>query len=72
MEQALMHYGVWEKRKVYVKQGLKRHNLQRWWWMLRRACRVDRMIKGISAGNVWDELLQLSLTISGVRTLKVA
>jgi hypothetical protein len=34
--------------------------------MLQHANRIDRVIKGLSAGNVWDELLQLALGIAGV------
>jgi len=71
-ERVLSQYKVWEKRKLTVKQGLRRHPLQGWWHMLRRAGHIDRMIKGVSAGNVWDELLQLSLMMAGAKTLKVA
>jgi DNA polymerase-3 subunit delta len=70
-ERVLSQFGVWEKRKAAVRQGLSRHALQGWWHMLRRAGHIDRMIKGVSAGNVWDELLQLSLMMAGVKTLKM-
>jgi DNA polymerase III subunit delta len=57
---------VWGKRKGPVKMGLQRHNRVRWQQMLRRAARLDRVVKGAAAGNAWDELLQLSLLIAGV------
>lgn len=67
---ALMgRFRIWEKRKGPVRAGLKRHTLKRWLQLLRRAGRVDRMIKGIEPGNPWDELLQLTLLMSGVRTV---
>jgi len=69
-EHVLSRFRVWEKRKMVVRQGLRRHPLQGWWRMLRRAGYIDRMIKGLSAGNVWDELLQLSLMMAGVKTPK--
>jgi DNA polymerase-3 subunit delta len=69
-EQALARYGVWAKRKVAVRQGLRRHPPRAWWGMLRRAGHIDRIIKGVSRGNVWDELLQLSLMMAGIKTLK--
>ena len=68
--EALMgQFRVWEKRKGPVRAGLKRHTLKRWLQLLRRAGRIDRMIKGIEPGNPWDELLQLALLMAGVRTV---
>ncbi len=68
-EALLGRFRIWEKRKGPVRAGLKRHTLKRWLQLLRRAGRVDRMIKGIEPGNPWDELLQLTLLMSGVRTV---
>ena len=65
-EQVVSQARVWPKRKAFVTQGLKRHNVQSWQAMLQRAAKIDRIIKGLSAGNVWDELLQLSLCMAGV------
>ncbi len=61
---------VWGKRKGPVKAGLQRHNKVRWQQMLRRAARLDRVIKGAATGNAWDELLQLTLLIAGVRLFR--
>lgn len=58
---------VWEKRKPAVRAGLKRHNARRWSQLLRRAVRIDRMVKGAEQGNPRDELVQLALLIAGVR-----
>lgn len=69
LESQLAAHRVWEKRKGPVRAGLKRHNQRRWELMLRRAARIDRMVKGVEPGNPWDELLQLSLLMAGVRTL---
>lgn len=68
-EQAMAGQRVWDKRKAPVRAGLQRHNLNRWQLLLRRAGRIDRMIKGAEAGNPWDELLQLALLMAGVRTV---
>ena len=67
IEQALARYRVWEKRKPLLRAGLKRHSPRAWQAMLRRAALIDGMVKGAKAGNVWDELLQLSLWLGGVR-----
>lgn len=69
IEAVLGQFRVWEKRKGPVRAGLKRHTLKRWLQLLRRAGRIDRMIKGIEPGNPWDELLQLALLMAGVRTV---
>jgi len=63
---------VWGNRKGPVKAGLQRHNRVRWQQMLRRAARLDRVIKGAAVGNAWDELLQLSLMMAGVRLFRAA
>jgi DNA polymerase-3 subunit delta len=63
---------VWGKRKGPVKAGLQRHNKARWQQMLRRAARLDRVIKGAAPGNAWDELLQLTLLMAGVQLFRAA
>lgn len=61
---------VWGKRKGPVRKGLQRHNRARWQMMLRRAARLDRVVKGAASGNAWDELLQLGLMMAGVRLFR--
>jgi DNA polymerase-3 subunit delta len=64
---------IWDKkRKGPVRAGLQRHNRTRWQMLLRRAAKLDRVIKGASVGNEWDELLQLSLMMAGVRLFRAA
>jgi DNA polymerase III subunit delta len=63
---------VWGKRKGPVKAALQRHNRARWQQMLRRAARLDRVIKGAAPGNAWDELLQLTLLMAGVQLFRAA
>jgi len=63
---------AWGKRKGPVKAGLQRHNRMRWQQMLRRAARLDRVIKGATLGNAWDELLQLTLLMAGVQLFRAA
>lgn len=69
IEPVLEQFRVWNKRKAPVRAGLQRHNRKRWQLLLRRAGRIDRMIKGIEPGSPWDELLQLTLLMAGVRTV---
>jgi len=65
-EQAVAQAGVWQNRKAVVTAGLKRHASGSWQEMLLQANKIDRIIKGLTAGNVWDELLQLATGIAGL------
>ncbi len=60
---------VWDKRKVMVRNALNRHSVASLQALLRKANKTDRIIKGNEIGNLWDELLQLSLGIAGLRYL---
>jgi DNA polymerase-3 subunit delta len=62
---------VWDKRKPCVSAAMQRLRQPALRAMLARAARLDRVIKGKAAGNVWDELLQLVLMLAGVRPLKM-
>lgn len=57
---------VREQRKAITQQALKRHHYQQWLMLLKKSAYVDRVIKGMQIGNVWDELQQLVLAICGV------
>ena len=61
---------VWPKRKNAVVAGLNRHPPMLWAGLLQQSAKIDQIIKGLRAGNVWDELLQLCLNISGVPVLQ--
>jgi DNA polymerase III subunit delta len=63
ISQALQATGVWEKRKPLFTRQLQQHKLSDWQQLLQRAAQVDRMIKGIESGNIWDSLQQIALDI---------
>ncbi len=66
-DQVLAAHRVWDARKPLIKSGLKRNTLIQWQTMLRHAGQIDRVIKGVTPGNAWDEMLQLALMMAGVR-----
>lgn len=66
LEQVFKQHRIWDKRKIVLNAGLKRHGLKRWQAFLLVASRIDRMCKGLATGKPWDELLQLTLRIAGV------
>lgn len=46
---------VWEKRKPMIRAALKRNTLSGLEGLLNQSAHIDRMIKGLMTGNVWDE-----------------
>src|SRR3569623_1523900 len=67
-EKIFAEHRIWDKRKAPVRAALKRHTLNASRQLLRRAAMVDRVAKGMAAGNVWDELLQLTMALAGAET----
>ena len=65
LEQLFAKHRVWENRKRLVGGALKRCPPQILRRLLRHAGQADRVIKGVTAGNLWDELLQLALGLAG-------
>ena len=61
--------GVWETRQILFQQALARHPLTHWYKLLRFAAHIDRLIKGIGIGNVWNALQTLSIEIAGHKYL---
>ncbi|MGB9430508.1 MAG: DNA polymerase III subunit delta [Gammaproteobacteria bacterium] len=58
---------VWEKRRPAVQKALSRHDLRAWQAMLSGLARADRVVKGQAPGRPWDELLNLSESLAGLR-----
>lgn len=56
---------VWEKRKPLVGKALQRISAgdAREWVM--RCSSLDRLVKGFGTGRIWDELLELALSLAG-------
>lgn len=58
---------VWAKRKPLMSAALKRLSPEAAQDLLRRAARTDRILKGRGAGDVWQELQCLALSMSGLK-----
>lgn len=69
---ALAQQKVWDKRKPLIERAVKRHDTRVWQRLLRHCAALDRMVKGMEAGSVWDELVQLGLAIAGTELLSAA
>ncbi len=55
---------VWGPRVTPIKKALQRLSTAKLEAALRHAGQIDRLIKGVGQGKVWDELLRLGLTLS--------
>ena len=55
---------LWGARQGLIKRALQRVDGERAAAALVHAARIDRMIKGIAGGDVWDEFRQLGLRIT--------
>lgn len=69
LDTALKQAGIWAKRQPLAKNALRRLKAARLEQLLRQANGIDRAIKGMRSGAVWDELLDLVLNLSGVTSL---
>ncbi|HZF23381.1 MAG TPA: DNA polymerase III subunit delta [Burkholderiales bacterium] len=63
LAQALREARVWGARQELMPRTLQRLTTIQLVASLRRAAEVDRMIKGLADGDVWDALLQLGLSL---------
>jgi DNA polymerase-3 subunit delta len=58
------------RRSQALQQALERVTTARLRAALLHAARIDRMIKGLGQGDVWDEFLQLTLRVTGRKARK--
>jgi len=65
VEQVLRDQRVWPSRKALVRSALERLTLSKLRELLVHAAHIDFVTKGAQTGNIWHELLQLSLGIAG-------
>ena len=61
MPQVLRDLRVWGPRQDLMPAALRRLTQTQLVATLRQAAEVDRMIKGLASGDVWDALLQLGM-----------
>ncbi len=72
MDWALQQAGIWSRRQPVARAALGRLKAAQLQQLLRQAGGVDRAIKGMRKAEVWDELLDLVLGLTGVTSLSPA
>ncbi len=64
LAQLLQAARIWGDRQKSVQAAAKRISLQVLMQSLSDAAKIDRIIKGVAQGDIWDELLQLGLRLT--------
>jgi DNA polymerase-3 subunit delta len=64
VQQAMRDAHIWGPRQNLIQRHINRFTQSQIEAALVHAARIDRMIKGLARGDVWDELLQLGLRFS--------
>jgi len=65
VERAMEIARVWNQRKPLVRQAVNRLDARTWHALLHQCAELDRSLKGVGEGRIWDELLQLCLRACG-------
>ena len=65
LQQAMRDARIWGPRQQLIQRHIGRYTPAQTEAALVHAARIDRMIKGLARGDVWDELLQLGLRFGG-------
>ncbi|WP_320412329.1 DNA polymerase III subunit delta [Candidatus Nitrotoga sp. HW29] len=67
LSSALRDARVWGARQKFVERAVRRFTPAIAERALRQAAHVDKVVKGLRRGNVWDELLQLGVRCANVK-----
>jgi DNA polymerase-3 subunit delta len=67
IQQAMRELRIWGPRQNLLQRHINRITQKQVEAALLHAARIDRMIKGLLKGDVWDELLQLGLRFARAR-----
>ena len=65
IESILNNHRVWQKRKPLITNALKKHSYQKLQKLLLRLGRIDRSLKGMDNLDVYDELQNVVIALSG-------
>ena len=64
VDQLLKDAKVWGPRAIAVRKALQRLNTAALEAALQHAGRIDKLVKGIGQGNIWEEFLRLGLRLT--------
>ena len=67
IKQSMDRARIWQSKQKLIGSFLNRINHQRMESILGQACSVDKVIKGASMGNSWDEIGRLLYMITSTQ-----
>ena len=65
LESILNKHRVWQKRKPLISTALEKHSYYKFQKLLLKLGRIDRSLKGMDNLNVYDELQNVVISLSG-------
>lgn len=68
IEQAFTKIYIRDKQKSLFRIALEKHTLKSLLQLIKQAHALDRMVKGVDKGNLWNELERYALAISHLTT----
>ena len=68
-QQLCQKYGIWQRRQSLLKKHLHTMKYHHYLQLLQLAAQCDRVIKGITSGNIWQALEQLVLRMCNTSIL---
>ncbi len=63
LAQIFQQHRVWPQRQACVQSALQRLSLTMIYHLIQTAARLDRIIKGLELGNIWDEMSMFCLRL---------
>lgn len=71
LESLFPRFKIWQPaKKNAVSKAISRHSVAKWQNLVQQTTILDRTLKGMAIGNVWEQLLFLTMQVAGV-SLKI-
>ena len=71
LESLFPRFKIWQPaKKNSVSKAISRHSVAKWQNLVQQTTILDRTLKGMAIGNVWEQLLFLTMQVAGV-SLKI-
>lgn len=67
VQQAMRQFRVWSNRQQLTGSALGRLNTNQLNTLITELAHADQIMKGISKGNIWDQLESVALTLAGAQ-----
>lgn len=67
LENLFSRFKIWQpSKKAAVLKAILRHSVYKWQNLVQQSVTLDKTLKGMALGNVWEQLLLLTMQVAGV------